>query len=332
LNHVAGNPTADADRGAARRTPPTIAFGPETPGWGSWEWVGADLIGALAGPFCTRSFAGWEVPDCDAVVVVKHAPPPGWAEQVTRRSVLFYAPIDYYAAAADIDADAFWLRRCHRVLVHCERLRRYFEPYAPVEYLDHHVKFLAPLRQEFQTKGDLLWVGVRSNLPPLVAWVNAHALPAPLHVLTNFEDPTRPLTPTDLGCRSDRHVIVHDWSRQRQVEMTAAARGVIDVKGDDFRSRHKPPAKGIDFLASGVPLAIVPGSSTAEHLARMGFEAASPLESDRWLSHEYWEETRDFGGALRELLAPSRIARRLGRIVREVLAEGNILEGGLRAT
>jgi hypothetical protein len=323
LDTVAGNTTDDAPRAAERRTPPTIAFGPEAPGWGSWEWVGADLVDALDGPFRTRSFAAWEAPACDAVVVVKHAPPPGWAELVTRRAALLYAPVDWYGAATAIDADALWLRRCDRVLVHCERLRRYFEPYAPVEYLDHHVKFLAPLRRDFRADGDLLWAGVRSNLPPLVAWINAHALPLSLHVLTNFEDPARPPSPADLGFRSDRRVTVHDWSRQRQVEMTAAARVVIDVKGDDFRSRHKPPAKGIDFLASGVPLALDPESSTAEHLARMGFDAASPLESDRWLSQEYWEETRAFGGALRELLAPARVARRLGRIIREVLAERN---------
>jgi hypothetical protein len=77
--------------------------------------------------------------------------------------------------------------------------------------------------------------------------------------------------------------------------MTTAARAVIDIKGQDIRSRHKPPAKGIDVIASGVPLAMNPDSSTAEHLARMGFEVASPLDTDRWLSREYWEETRRFG-------------------------------------
>jgi hypothetical protein len=31
--------------------------------------------------------------------------------------------------------------------------------------------------------------------------------------------------------------------------------------------------------------------STVEHLARMGFHVASPLDIDRWFSLEYWEET-----------------------------------------
>jgi hypothetical protein len=103
--------------------------------------------------------------------------------------------------------------------------------------------------------------------------------------------------------------------------MTAAARAVIDIKGRDFRARCKPPAKGIDFVASGVPLAMDPDSSTAEHLARMGFEVADPLDADRWLLREYWEETRRFGVALRELVSLERVARRIKRIIDDVRCE-----------
>lgn len=310
----------DTECVSARRSVPTIAFGPEARGWGSWDWVGVDLLRALDGPFRTRAFAGWEVPDCDAVVVVKHSPPPDWVGRVARRSALLYAPVDYYPSAAAVDADASWLRRCDRVLIHCERLRRYFEPYAAVEYLDHHVKFVTPLRREFRAEGNLLWVGVRSNLPPLVAWVNAHALPAPLDVLTNFEDPARPPRPAELGFRTGTRVAVHNWTRPGHVAMTAAALALIDIKGEDFRSRHKPPAKGIDAIASGVPLAVDPEGSTGEHLARMGFEVVPPIDADRWLSREYWEDTVAFGGALRELLSLKRVAGRLRRILDEVLA------------
>jgi hypothetical protein len=138
-------------------------------------------------------------------------------------------------------------------------------------------------------------------------------------VLTNFEDPGHVPSPSELGLGPG--VRVHNWSPHRQAEMTEAARVVIDVKGNDFRSRHKPPAKGIDFIASGVPLAMNPESSTAEHLARMGFEVADPLDTARWLSREYWEETRRFGLALRELLTLSRVARRFKRVIDEVLSE-----------
>ena len=52
----------------------------------------------------------------------------------------------------------------------------------------------------------------------------------------------------------------------------------------------------------------------------MGFEVASPLDPDRWLSREYWEETRRFGLAMRELLSLDRIARRWKLLIDEVLA------------
>jgi hypothetical protein len=49
----------------------TVAFGPEATGWGSWDWVGADLYHALAKDFTTRTFRAWEEPECDVVVLVK---------------------------------------------------------------------------------------------------------------------------------------------------------------------------------------------------------------------------------------------------------------------
>jgi hypothetical protein len=57
---------------------PVVAFGPRMPGWGSWEWVGADIQHQLATHFQTVCFDGPPIPDCDAVVVVKHAPALEW--------------------------------------------------------------------------------------------------------------------------------------------------------------------------------------------------------------------------------------------------------------
>jgi hypothetical protein len=300
------------------REPVTVAFGPEVKEWGSWNWVGADLAEALRRDLRVRVFQPWEVPECEVVVVVKHQPPQEWVGRVARRAGLIYAPVDAYGSAAEIDRDETWLRKCARIVIHCEMLRKYFVPYAPVELMDHHVKFVTPMRDEYQPEGSLLWVGVRSNLGPMVRWVNEHPLPAPLDVVTNFEDPARRPSAREIGFKGGSDVRLHNWSPERHVELTAAARAVIDIKGDDFRSRHKPPAKAIDFIASGVPLAMNEESSTVEHLARLGFEAASPEDTDWWLSREYWEETRRFGIALRELLAVERVARRWKRIIEGV--------------
>jgi hypothetical protein len=163
-----------------------VAIGPVMPGWGSWDWVGADLLAELATYYRTVPFCDLEVPECDVLLVIKHALPADFIQRIARRTAVLYCPIDYYGAAEDIVADREMLSACSRVLIHCEDLRPFIVPHCPaVEYVDHHLKFTAPLRHQFQPKGHLLWVGVRTNLPPLIEWVNAHPLLGELRVLTN---------------------------------------------------------------------------------------------------------------------------------------------------
>jgi hypothetical protein len=290
------------------------------PGWGSWDWVGADLMAELRRYYRTVPFCGAQVPDCDAAVVVKHPLPASVAREVASRAALLFCPVDCYGSPGEIEADADMLRACARVLVHCEDLKPHFAPYCPVEYVDHHVRFATPLRQEFRPGGPLLWVGVRTNLPPLIDWVNAHPLPGGLCVLTNPEDPDAVPRPEELGFRPGSAVRVLRWTPARQALLTAAARAALDVKGEDFRSGHKPPAKAIDFLASGLPLALNPGSSPARHLARFGFRAASPAEPGVWLSRRYWRECRDLGCLLRQRLTLGRVGLRFRGIIDGVLA------------
>jgi len=111
------------------------------------------------------------------------------------------------------------------------------------------------------------------------------------------------------------------WSKETHRQHLSRARAALDLKGNDFRSRHKPQAKALDFLASGVPLAMNPDSSPVEHLARMGFEVPSPLDAERWLSRDYREETQRFGRALRELLSLERVGRRYQSVIKEVLGQ-----------
>ena len=370
--------TTPAARGARARL--RVAFGPVTPGWGSWEWVGADLQRELAGCFDSARFGWNEFPECDVAVIVKHLPPAEAIERLARRAAVVYAPVDAYGSQAEIAADATGLRRCARIVVHCERLRPYFEPFAPVTYMDHHLKFASREMAVYPSeseRGFILWAGVRSNLPPLVEWVNRYGLDLPLVVLTNLEQearsgggreqvigdreqglaggaergqvlddreqgrvgprsgrgsvPTRSVGTSGekmgadvgrelaamFGFAAGGDVRVENWSARRQRELTATAMAAIDIKGDDFRARHKPPAKAIDFIASGLPLAMN-DSSGAEHLARIGFDVASPLDAPRWFSRAYREETVAFGRTLRERLSLRMVGMRWSRLVEEV--------------
>jgi hypothetical protein len=300
----------------------TVAIGPVMPGWGSWDWVGADLLVELAKYYRTVAFCDLQVPDCDVLIVVKHALPADLIQHLARRAAVLYCPIDYYGAAEDIEADREMLSACSRVLIHCEDLRPFFAPHCPaVEYVDHHVKFVAPLRHQFQPKGSLLWVGVRTNLPPLVEWVNANPLPGELRVLTNLENPHSIPRPAELGFKDTTSVRILHWSAVLQIQLTASCAAALDIKGNDFRSAHKPPAKAIDFIASGVPLALNPDSSPARHLSRLGFGVASPLHPEVWFSRWYWEESREFGKRLRQELTLECIGDRFKEIIDSALAE-----------
>ncbi|AMV24179.1 D-inositol 3-phosphate glycosyltransferase [Gemmata sp. SH-PL17] len=160
---------------------------------------------------------------------------------------------------------------------------------------------------------------MRSNLGPLVEWVNAHPLPAPLDVLTNPESPGPVPSAAELGFRADRDVRVHEWTPERHRQFVVTARAALDVKGDEFRARHKPPAKALDFVASGLPLAMNPGTSSAEHLAALGLEVPSPLDPGTWLSERYAQGTRRLGERLTRELAPARVADRVRKLLVGVL-------------
>jgi glycosyltransferase involved in cell wall biosynthesis len=286
----------------------TVAVGPVFSTWGSWDWVGQSLLAGLPKEWQVIPFSPWNIPNADAVIVVKQAPPLLWTIDVAMRAALIYCPIDFFGALSEITAARDWLSRCDQVVVHCQKLAAHFQPYAPTHYLDHPLKFNAPLRKSFLRDGRLLWVGVRSNLPPLAEWVNRHGLPVPLDVLTNPEVPGDILDAAAYGFHRSCEIQIHEWTPERHREFTAQARAVLDIKGDDFRSRHKPPAKAIDFIASGVPVALNSESSPKEHLASLGLDVPTPAETDRWLSEQYWQETLHLGRRLLQEVSPMRVA------------------------
>ena len=117
---------------------PVIGFGPKIPGSGSWEWVGADIAESLSERWNVKVF-NEQIPDCDLYVFIKFKPRPDILREIAQRSSIIYCPIDFYSSAAEIDNDSASLLRCQRVLIHCERLRRYFAPYAAVDYIESHM-------------------------------------------------------------------------------------------------------------------------------------------------------------------------------------------------
>lgn len=65
------------------------------------------------------------------------------------------------------------------------------------------------------------------------------------------------------------------WSERRQREMMRACKAAFDVKHTAlFSQRHKPPTKGQQYVASGIPCALNPESYSAEYFRRRGFDPA----------------------------------------------------------
>ena len=275
---------------------PTLAVGPRMPDWGSWNWLGPFFLNAGREDFIVRTFEPGETPAADLVVVVKHLPDERWFESVSRFAGIIYCPVDHYGSAESIESDAAILSRCVRVVVHSESLLSHFQKFAPTSYLDHPIRFATPLRADFRGEGDFLWVGVHSNIPPLADWFNANGLPGDLTILSNIREGET--SPADWGFADSRNVRIRSWSPEEHLKLTANCRAALDIKGSDFRSKNKPPAKAVDFLASGVPLAMNRDSSPAEYLAARGLILPEPSDISRWLSREYAEEVKRYAGGL----------------------------------
>lgn len=301
---------------------PLIAFGPRFPGAGSWEWMGEDLAEELNGPFETITFDE-EVPECDVVVFIKQKPPAGTLRKIRKRSAVIYSPIDRYGSLEEIDTDE-GLLACDQIVAHCPKLAKYFRSYGSTVCLDHHLKYTAPIRQQSPKEGPLLWVGVRSNLPPLIHWLESHRPPDEIWVLTNPEQPGSAALARQLGLPTGLNLRVDVWSPERHLEWLSQARAALDIKGSDFRSRHKPATKALDFLASGVPLAMNSDSSPVEFVRNLGFDVASPEDRDRWLSAAYWNETVNFAETLHQRFSRSRIGEQWRELIEEVLRQRRV--------
>lgn len=289
-----------------------IALGPENPGFGSWNWLAVDLANELAPEYDVAFFRD-AVPAADVIVIFKFLPDTQSLTALRQRSAVVYCPVDVYGTAAEIDADVGRLRKCDRIVVHCQRLVPYFQSYARTTYIDHHVKYVIPTRSKVVPDGPILWVGEQSNLPPLMEWLKTHELPAELVILTNA-----PASQFAQGHRCRFPVHFECWSPESHLHWLSRCRAAFDIKADDFRARHKPPAKALDFLASGIPFAMSQPSSSVDHLERLGFKIPPPEDTTRWLSLDYATACRDFGRMTADRLSLSRVGQTWKRILQDV--------------
>ena len=243
-----------------------VAIGPELPEFGSWNWLGIGLGVVLQSTCQTSTFTNaHHPPAADIVVFLKFKPPLETLKQLRRQNCrLIFLPVDVYGSASEIDLDFESMGCFDLVIVSSRRHLRYFNSMANVEYVDHPLRYVLPKPRDTWICGPSLWIGRQCNIGPVVDWANKQAN-LDLWVLTESEG--RELSPRDLGFQNPKKVRVGTWSESNHINWLSQASVAVDIKGNDFRARHKPPAKAFDYLASGIPVLTNQGSSVALEMA-----------------------------------------------------------------
>ncbi|QDV52166.1 glycosyltransferase family 4 protein [Gimesia fumaroli] len=296
-----------------------ICIGPIYHGIGFWEWTGKELGEELSQYFDIEFFAD-SIPHCDLAIIVKYDFPQ-LMETRPADVPIIYCPVDRYGFVRDIDRDGKKLFQCQQIITHSESLRKYFHSYAPVEYLDHHLRFISKSLAPRPEEDPILWTGICSNLPPLIEWVNQNPLPRELWILTNLDQEASTVPPGKLGFNGSQSVHIENWTPDKHIKWAELASCAIDIKGTDFRARHKPPTKAIECIASGLSLAMISGSSNVRYLAKQGFEVASVEDQDFWFSNEYRKRTLEFGAELRKRLSRENIGKRFKMLIDRILED-----------
>ena len=293
-----------------------VAIGPELPKFGSWMWLGAGLEKSLGNSFRTTVFADvLRPPKADVIVFLKFKPPPRClAELHNQNCRLVFLPVDVYGSVAEIDGDLDSLRLFDLVVVHSQRLKRYFNTVSQVEYVDHPLNFALDVPRTGWQAGPCLWIGKQCNITPIVEWANRRLGKAELWVLTDTSPNTRL---EDFGFCNTSRMRLAQWSESIHMEWLNLASVAIDIKGSDFRSRHKPPAKTFDFLASGLPVLTNKGSSVAIEMLDQGM---TPLyehgrEVDEPISSEYIVQCTS---VVRNIASPTVVWNRMQVILRSL--------------
>ena len=255
------------------------------------------------------------IPPADIVIFLKFLPTAPVLAKVGMQSRVIFMPVDIYGSCREIDENAELLEHVARTIVHSRRLQRYFAAYCDVDYLDHPINFVLDLPRRTDDSGPLIWIGQHCNLSPVIDWLNADESAREVWILTNINDDLNTLDITNRLMRP--RVRIEQWTRAKHIQYLALSTAAIDIKGDDFRARHKPPAKSFDFAASGIPIIVGHGSSADYHFRHIGY---TPLYANSWqeeLDGDYRQYAYKKAMPIRQSLSSESVWNRLRMMLEE---------------
>jgi len=299
---------------------PCIALGPEVcrP---SWDWIGFDISRELSKYYDVKVFLpnATKAPKCDLAIFIKHRPSQNFLREASEANIkLIYCPVDHYNRFEEVQRDAEFLRHCQAILVHSERLVKVFEPYCQtVKFVEHHNRFGLNEPAVFRLDGYVMWVGGVQNLPPVIKWLKDHPLGVAIKFVTNYPTTFKGSLKNVLRI-GDAHEIVN-WSPRRQRDTMAGARAAFDIKGGGFNQMNKAPVKAQKFVASGIPFAVNQESYSAEYFGTRGYPVPSPMDTEYWLSRDYWDKTQAVRNNFREQLSLENVGLAYKQIIDRIL-------------
>jgi hypothetical protein len=259
------------------------------------------------------------VPQADLVFFIKNIPDREIWTNVKHRSIkMIYCPIDNYAEELTIQKHAAFLGQCEAIFVHCNRLLPILKPYCKkVDFIEHYNRFGLSEMIAYKPSGYAVWVGTIENLSPVIKWLQEHPLGLEIKFLTNYPALFKDRIADGLPIK-DMHEVIK-WHPKVQHDIMSGAKVAFDIKGSSFNQMHKPPVKAQQFIVSGIPFATNQESYSAEYFMAKGFQIPSPMEMERWLSIDYWKETKTIGQALRERLTLENVGLHYKRIIENIL-------------
>jgi hypothetical protein len=152
----------------------------------------------------------------------------------------------------------------------------------------------------YKKEGYVLWVGGYQFVPYLLQYLQTNPHRFKLKLLTDYKKKNAigraNSTARLLGIQlNTKHLEMYDWSKELQEEMMRECKASIDIKGDTFAQRNKPPTKGQKYITSGIPFAINNRNNCYNYFKDEGFNICTPDDEVRWMSEQYWLETQEFG-------------------------------------
>ena len=224
----------------------------------------------------------------DIVFIIKGRPNLEWAGMLKAGGKrLVYCPADEFNSAEEIAESGKWLQFMDVVLIHCERLRKYFAPICRrVEFCEHPV-LSSPVNA--MTRDSIVWSGQCQNLQPVMQHLknNLDSFGGlKLKVMTNLEVNWREPEGFDWEFVS-KHVELLNWSFAAERKLFASAVATLDIKGDSFNAMHKPPLKVNTFISYGLPVWTNPESYSTEYLLKNGLPVPSSFYGMTGMTSDY---------------------------------------------